>query len=117
MFHILRFRNTDDVYNYKHALKEAKKGLMMAWEGLESGSKGMIAEGVEKSYKGIKEVCELTEEMEDRFTERRNDTYFRDSDTDWDDDGFRHNDRHSGSEEMNWRRMERRMRDSKGRFM
>lgn len=58
-------------------------------------------EALEMAKEGLSRVCELTEEMHDRYGERRGGYGRRDND-DWDDDE---------------RYGERRRRDSRGRYM
>ena len=84
---IISFKNSggEDVREYKAALKEAKRSL-------------------ERAHEAVETICELSEEMEDEYSERgdysrySNRGYYRRDDRDWD--------------EMH----ERRYRDSMGRY-
>ena len=110
--YVIRFRKNEDVDDYKRAGKKAKHGLAMIMDGLERGDKDMIVEGAEKAWKGVKTMCEISDEMEEQYSERRNDrmderNYNRRSD-------YRH-DGDWNERDDEW--MERRMRDSRGRFM
>ena len=76
----------DEVREYKAALKEAKKSL-------------------ERAHEAIETICELSDEMEDEYSERgdygrysRRGDYYRRDERDWDD------------------MHERRYRDSMGRY-
>jgi len=87
---IFSFKSNSDggeVREYKMALKEAKKSLERATEALDT-------------------ICELSDEMEDEYSERgdygrysRRGDYYRRDDREWDD------------------MHERRSRDSRGRYM
>lgn len=105
------FRSNSEADDYKHAAKRAKHGLRMVMDGLKSGDTDLIFEGVEKAWDNLKEMCEISDEMEDRYSERRNDDMERRG------YGSRHYDMrdHEWNErDDEW--MERRMRDSRGRF-
>lgn len=100
MGHIV-FRRDGEADEYRNAGKTAKKGLSMVIEGLDRNNAEMVMEGAKKAWKGVKRMCDISEEMEDKYSERRS-LMTRDHD-DWNE------------RDDEW--MERRMRDSMGRFM
>lgn len=113
MGYVLRFRSNEDVAEYKEAEKKAKNGLAMIMEGVDNNDMSAVMEGVEKAWKGVKKMTEISSEMEEQYGERRNDgmqmrdAYSRRNYSN------RHNDEWNERDEE-W--MERRMRDSMGRF-
>ena len=108
---MIRFRSNEDVQEYKHAGKKAKHGLSMVMDGIEQNDMDMVVEGAEKAWKGIKTMCDISDEMEEQYGERRRD-----------DINERYGNRHYNYRNENeWnerddKMMERRMRDSMGRY-
>lgn len=107
-----------DVEDYNKAKNMAKAGIEMVMDGIEGNSMKQIAEGAEIAWEGMKKVCELSDKMKEQFGERRGDSM-----------GYRHDDfgmrdGYNGRDSYNFRdwsneddrMMERRMRDSMGRF-
>lgn len=118
MSYVVMFRGSDDVRDYHRAGKKAKHGISMVMEGLEKSDKDMILEGAEKAWHGVKTMCEISNEMEEQYGERRFNDNFHDRD-EWgqrhDRDGFNY--RHDGDwNERDDEWMERKMRDSRGRY-
>lgn len=107
--YMIRFRSEDDVQDYKHAGKKAKSGIAMVMDGVERGDMDMIVEGAKKAYKGVKTMCEISDEMEQQFVGR--DNYNR-----RDGGGMYSRDEHQWNERDD-DMLERRMRDSRGRFV
>ena len=109
MGYMLRFRSSSDVEDYRHAGKKAKHGIRMIMDGIEDNNFDMIHEGAEMAWDGVKSMCEISAEMEALYGERRHDGFG--------DGTTRHNYRHYGEwNERDDEMMERRMRDSKGRY-
>ena len=96
-----------DVEDYNNAKNMAKSGIEMVMDGIEGNSMKQIAEGAEIAWEGMKKVCELSDKMKEQFGERRGDSM-----------GYRHDDSYNFRDWTNEddRVMERRMRDSMGRF-
>ena len=113
MGYVMRFRSNEDVAEYKEATKKAKNGLAMIMEGADNNDMSAVMEGVEKAWHGLKKMTSISHEMEDQYGERRNDgmqtrdNYSRRSYSRRDNDDWNERD-------DEW--MERRMRDSMGRF-
>lgn len=117
MGYLIRFRSSGDVEDYKHAGKKAKYGVKLVMDGLEDGDKAMIMEGAEKVWDGVKTMCDISDEMEAQFGERRSD-YFTDN-GEWRQRYNRRGVNYRHEDDWNQRDdewMERRMRDSRGRF-
>ena len=104
-------RDNSDVKEYEEAGKEAKKGLAMIMEAIEHDDLQSAQEGMEMAWEGVKTMCEISKEMKQQYGERRYNgrdynrrggMYSRDN-SDWNE------------RDDEW--MERRMRDSRGRFM
>lgn len=125
MYYMMRFSgNEEDVSEYKHAGKKAKSGLSMVMDGVEQGDMDMVVEGVEKAWKGVETMCEISKEMEEQYGERRHDgmderggrygsrggRYGSRYDNRYD----RRDDEWNEREDDEW--MKRRMRDSRGRY-
>lgn len=109
----MRFRSNEDVAEYKEAAKKAKNGLAMIMEGADNNDMSAVMEGVEKAWQGVKQMCDISKEMEDQYGERRNDgMQMRDNYSRRNYSRRNNDDRNERDEE--W--MERRMRDSMGRF-
>ena len=117
MYYMMRFSGSkSDVEEYKHAGKKAKTGLSMVMDGVEQGDMDKVVEGVEKAWKGVETMCEISKEMEEQYGERRHD--------EMDERGGRYGSRYDNrydrrDDEWNERDdewMKRRMRDSRGRF-
>ena len=103
--------NKGNIAEYNAAVREAKNGLAMVMDGLEADHKGMIAEGAEMAWDGLKRVCAVSEEMKEQYGERRGGSM-----------NYHHDNYGMKSYHKEWnddddRMMERRMRDSKGRYM
>ena len=114
----VRFRSSADVKDYKDAGKMAKKGLAMVMDAVEKNDMRMAMEGAEKAWKGVKTMCDISDEMEEQYSERRYDSYGSYGSRGYDYDNRNYNMRDDGE----WNRrddewMERRMRDARGRFM
>lgn len=123
---MMRYGNRDNggVEEYKEAGKKAKEGIEMVMDAVESGDMKMVVEGAEKAFKAVKKMCEISDDMESQYGERR-----------YDDMGMRdgygsrmygrygnrmdgYGDQHRREwNERDDRMMERRMRDARGRYM
>ena len=123
---MMRYGNRDNggVEEYKEAGKKAKEGIEMVMDAVESGDMKMVVEGAEKAFKAVKKMCEISDDMESQYGERR-----------YDDMGIRdgygsrmygrygnrmdgYGDQHRREwNERDDRMMERRMRDARGRYM
>ena len=77
---LMRFRG-GDVEDYKAAGRRAKKGLSMIMDGIEDKDMDMIVRGAEKAYSGVKEMCDISDDMEEQYGERRNSRH----DGEWDE--------------------------------
>lgn len=122
MYYMMRFGGSEDAKEYKHAGKKAKHGLSMVMDGVERGDMEMVVEGVEKAWKGVETMCEISKEMEEQYAERRHD--------EMDERGGRYGtrggrggyyDNRYDRREEDWNErddemMRRRMRDSMGRY-
>lgn len=115
MGYMIRFRSSGDVQEYKDAGKKAKQGLSMVMEAVENNDMHRAMEGAEMAWKGVKQMCDISDEMEQQYGERRNgDMGMR--------DGGSMGNRYSNRDWHEWNQrddemMERRMRDAKGRYM
>lgn len=123
---MMRYGNRDNggVEEYKEAGKKAKEGIEMVMDAVESGDMKMVVEGAEKAFKAVKKMCEISDDMESQYGERRYD------DMDMRDgygsrmygrygnrmDGYGDQHRREWNERDD-RMMERRMRDARGRYM
>jgi hypothetical protein len=123
---MMRYGNRDNggVEEYKEAGKKAKEGIEMVMDAVESGDMKMVVEGAEKAFKAVKKMCEISDDMESQYGERR-----------YDDMGMRdgygsrmygrygnrmdgYGDQHRREwNERDDRMMERRMRDARGCYM
>jgi hypothetical protein len=123
---MMRYGNRDNggVEEYKEAGKKAKEGIEMVMDAVESGDMKMVVEGAEKAFKAVKKMCEISDDMESQYGERR-----------YDDMGMRdgygsrmygrygnrmdgYGDQHRREwNERDDRMMERRMRDARVRYM
>lgn len=123
---MMRYGNRDNggAEEYKEAGKKAKEGIEMVMDAVESGDMKMVVEGAEKAFKAVKKMCEISDDMESQYGERR-----------YDDMGMRdgygsrmygrygnrmdgYGDQHRREwNERDDRMMERRMRDARGRYM
>lgn len=123
---MMRYGNRDNggVEEYKEAGKKAKEGIEMVMDAVESGDMKMVVEGAEKAFKAVKKMCEISDDMESQYGERR-----------YDDMGMRdgygsrmygrygnrmdgYGDQHRREwNERDDRMMERRIRDARGRYM
>ena len=72
MGYMLRFRSNGDADDYKDAGKRAKQGIAMVMDGLEKGDSDMILAGAEKAWRGVRTMCDISQEMEDRYSDRHN---------------------------------------------
>ena len=95
---MMRFNRRSDVEDYHNAGKKAKHGLKMVMDGLERGDHDMILAGAEKAWRGVRTMCDISGEMEEQYGERS-----------------AHNENEWNERDDQW--MERRMRDSRGRYM
>jgi len=116
MSRLIMFRGGSDAEDYKKAGKEAKKGLAMVMDAIENNDMRMAMEGAEKAWKGVKTMCEISDEMEQQYGERRYDSMGMRG------YGNRYDGRYGNREHDEWNSrddewMERRMRDSRGRYM
>lgn len=93
------------VEQYEKAGKEAKKGLAMIMEAIEENNLQSAKEGMEMAWEGVKQMCDISKEMKQQYGERRYDTRggMNSRGEDWNE------------RDDEW--MERRMRDSRGRYM
>ena len=123
MFYMMRLAGSEeDTREYKHAGKKAKSGLSMVMDGVEQGDMDMVVEGVEKAWKGVETMCDISKTMEEQYAERRHD--------EMDERGGRYGtrggrggyyDNRYDRREEDWNErddemMRRRMRDSMGRY-
>lgn len=117
MQHTLKYASKDDgMERYEAAEKAAKSGLAIAMDGLESGEAALIKEGIAQAWEGVKEICAISKEMKGEFGERRGG--YRDGYRGgYARGGYRGNYRDIEWGERDDEMMERRMRDSRGRFM
>jgi hypothetical protein len=125
-------RGNGDVAEYKEAGKKAKEGIEMITYAVDSGDKQMIVEGAEKAFKAVKKMCEISDDMESQYGERRNDgmgmrggygmrgnygnrdfSHYGDQ---YENFGNRGENYRREWNERDDRMMERRMRDAMGRF-
>lgn len=116
MYYMMRFGGSEDAKEYKHAGKKAKSGLSMVMDGVEQGDMDMVVEGVEKAWKGVETMCDISRKMEEQYGERHDNFHDRDE---WgqryDRRGFNY--RNDGDwNERDDEMMRRRMRDSMGRY-
>lgn len=113
MGYMLRFRGNGDVEDYKQAGKEAKRGIKMVMDAVERNDMQMAMEGASMAWNGVKTMCDISKEMEDQYGERRYDNM------DTRGYGERYGNRYDRHEwnQRDDEMMERRMRDSRGRFM
>lgn len=110
--------NSQDVEMYDEACKEAKKGIAIIMEGLDSEDGETIEMGAARAWEGIKTMKKLANKMKRQFGERRFDSRGYNN-RNYGRGGTYGNRSHDDREEWNERDdewMERRMRDSMGRF-
>lgn len=108
MSYLVRFGRRDNgasVEEYNEAGKEAKKGLAIIMEAIEKDDLQSANEGMEMAWEGVKTMCEISKEMKQQYGERRYNTRGGTN--------YRHDDWNERDDE--W--MERRVRDSRGRYM
>lgn len=103
MFRTEKAESQADVEEYNRAVNMLKAGIEMAMDGVEEDAKKKSVEGLEMAWEGMKKVCDLSKKMKEQYGERHNESY-----------GGRYNFKEWSPEDDHM--MERRMRDSMGRF-
>lgn len=120
MGYVMRFKDNDSI-EYKEAGKRAKNGIAMVMDGIENNDMRMVMEGAEKAWDGVRTMCSISDEMEDRYSERRYDNMdmrggYSNRGSYGNRGGYNYrqeNDWNQRDDEM----MTRRMRDARGRYM
>ena len=92
------------VERYEKAGKEAKKGLAMIMEAIDENNLEAAKEGMEMAWMGVKQMCDISKEMKQQYGERSYNNR----------DGMNGRVEEWNERDDEW--MERRMRDSMGRF-
>ena len=103
--------NKGGVEQYEKAGKEAKKGLAMIMEAIEENNLEAAKEGMEMAWEGVKQMCDISKEMKQQYGERRYNTRGGMNGR----DGMNNRNEDWNERDDEW--MERRMRDSRGRYM
>lgn len=109
--------NKDGVEEYRKAVNMAKAGIEMVMDGMDEDSKQKITEGAGIAWDGMKKICELNDKMKEQFGERGGNNFSNRHDDFGTRDGYNnrgYNFREWSNDEDHM--MERRMRDSMGRF-
>ncbi len=99
------------VERYEKAGKEAKKGLAMIMEAIDENNLEAAKEGMEMAWEGVKQMCDISKEMKQQYGERR----YNNRDGMNGRDGMNSRGEDWNERDDEW--MERRMRDSRGRYM